>query len=147
MKRNTLAIIFLFSAMSIFALPNLIGRWKAAPIWDGLERTELELNFRDTVNFDTKVVVDNTEFSEGTRTTMTMIGTYQLQDSLCIFTADLSSFTAIPAPLPGRDVTDLNNLDSLIIMPSRNSEDVTAMSLISRILSMMTKNTISLFIK
>ena len=126
MKRNTLAIIFLLSAMHIFALPNLIGRWQAAPIWDGLERTELELNFRDTVNFDTKVVVDNTEFSEGTRTTMTMRGTYQLQDSLCILTADLSSFTAIPAPLPGRDVTDLNNLDSLIIRPSRNSEDVIA---------------------
>jgi hypothetical protein len=129
MKRNTLAIIFLLSAMHIFALPNLIGQWQAAPIWDGLERTErteLELNFRDTVNFDTKVVVDNTEFSEGTRTTMTMRGTYQLQDSLCILTADLSTFTAMPAPLPGRDVTDLNNLDSLIIMPCRNSEDVMA---------------------
>lgn len=127
MKRNTLAIIFLLSAIRIFALPNLIGRWQTAPMWDGLEKTELELNFLDSVNFDAKVVVDNTEFSEGTRTTMTMRGTYQMRDSLCIFTADLSTFTAIPAPLPGRNVTDLNNVDSLIIMPSRNSEDVMAL--------------------
>ena len=126
MKRNTLAIIFLLSAMNIFALPNLIGRWQTAPMWDGLEKTELELNFLDSVNFDIKVVVDNTEFSEGTRTTMTMRGTYQMRDSLCIFTADLSTFTAIPAPLPGRNVTDLNNVDSLIIRPSHNSEDVMA---------------------
>lgn len=127
MKRNTLAIIFLLSAIRIFALPNLIGRWQTTPKWDRLEKTELELNFRDSVNFDAKVVVDNTEFSEGTRTTMTMRGTYQMRDSLCIFTADLSTFTAIPAPLPGRVVTDLNNVDSLIIMPSRNSEDVMAL--------------------
>ena len=126
MKRNTLAIIFLLSAMNIFALPNLIGRWQTAPMWDGLEKTELELNFLDSVNFDIKVVVDNTEFSEGTRTTMTVRGTYQMRDSLCIFTADLSTFTAIPAPLPGRNVTDLNNVDSLIIRPSHNSEDVMA---------------------
>lgn len=127
MKRNTLAIIFLLSAIRIFALPNLIGRWQTAPMWDGLEKTEVELNFLDSVNFDIKVVVDNTDFSEGTRTTMTMRWTYQMRDSLCIFSADLSTFTAIPAPLPGRDVTDLNNLDSLIIMPSRNSEDVMAL--------------------
>lgn len=127
MKRNTLAIILLLAAMQIFALPNLIGRWQTAPMWDGLEKTEVELNFLDSVNFDIKVVVDNTEFSEGTRTTMTMRWTYQMRDSLCIFSADLSTFTAIPAPLPGRDVTDLNNLDSLIIMPSRNSEDVMAL--------------------
>ena len=127
MKRNTLAIIFLLSAIRIFALPNLIGRWQTAPMWDGLEKTEVELNFLDSVNFDIKVVVDNTDFSEGTRTTMTMRWTYQMRDSLCIFSADLSTFTAIPAPLPGSDVTDLNNLDSLIIMPSRNSEDVMAL--------------------
>lgn len=127
MKRNTLAIIFLLSAIRIFALPNLIGRWQTAPTWDRLEKTELELNFLDSVNFDIKVVVDNTDFSEGTRTTMTVRGTYQMRDSLCIFTADLSTFTAIPAPLPGRNVTDLNNLDSLIIMLSHNSEDVMAL--------------------
>lgn len=127
MRRNTIACILLLSAIRIFALPNLIGRWQTAPMWDGLEKTELELNFLDSANFDAKVVVDNTEFSEGTRTTMTMRWTYQMQDSLCIFSADLSTFTAIPAPLPGRDVTDLNNVDSLIIRPSRNSEDVMAL--------------------
>ena len=127
MKKNIILSILLLAAMQVFALPNLIGRWQTAPMWDGLVKTELELNFLDSVNFDIKVVVDNTEFSEGTRTTMTMRGTYQMRDSLCIFTADLSTFTAIPAPLPGRNVTDLNNLDSLIIMPSRNSEDVMAL--------------------
>lgn len=127
MKKNIILSILLLAAMQVFALPNLIGRWQTTPKWDRLEKTELELNFRDSVNFDAKVVVDNTEFSEGTRTTMTMRGTYQMRDSLCIFTADLSTFTAIPAPLPGRVVTDLNNVDSLIIMPSRNSEDVMAL--------------------
>lgn len=127
MKKNIILSILLLAAMQVFALPNLIGRWQTAPMWERLEKTELELNFLDSVNFDAKVVVDNTEFSEGTRTTMTMRGTYQMRDSLCIFTADLSTFTAIPAPLPGRVVTDLNNVDSLIIMPSRNSEDVMAL--------------------
>ena len=126
MKRNTIACILLLSVMRVFALPNLIGRWQSAPIWDRFEKTELELNFQDTIHFDVKVVVDNTDFYEGTRTTMTMNGTYQQQDSLCILTADLSTFTAIPAPLPGRDVTDLNSVDTLVILPSRNSEDVMA---------------------
>lgn len=126
MKKNIILSILLLSAIRIFALPNLIGRWQTAPMWDGLEKTELELNFRDSVNFDIKVVVDNTDFSEGIRTVMTMRGTYQMRDSLCILTADLSTFTAIPAPLPGRNVTDLNNVDSLIIRPSHNSEDVMA---------------------
>ena len=126
MKRNTIACIMLLSVMQVFALPNLIGLWQSTPIWDRFEKTELELNFRDTVHFDTKVVVDNTEFSEGARTTITLSGTYQLQDSLCVLTADLSTFTAIPAPLPGRDVTDLNNVDTLIISPGRNSEDILA---------------------
>ncbi|MDY6405636.1 MAG: hypothetical protein SPK97_00680 [Bacteroidales bacterium] len=126
MKKNIILSILLLAAMQVFALPNLIGRWQTAPMWDGLEKTEVELNFLDSVNFDAKVVVDNTEFSEGTRTTMTMRWTYQMRDSLCIFSADLSTFTAIPAPLPGRNVTDLNNVDSLIIRPSHNSEDVMA---------------------
>ena len=127
MKKNIILSILLLAAMQVFALPNLIGRWQTAPMWDGLVKTELELNFLDSVNFDIKVVVDNTDFSEGIRTVMTMRGTYQMRDSLCILTADLSTFTAIPAPLPGRVVTDLNNVDSLIIMPSRNSEDVMAL--------------------
>ena len=127
MKRNTIACIMLLSAMQIFALPNLIGRWQSAPLWDRFEKTELELNVQDTIHFDVKVVVDNTDFYEGECTTMTMNGTYQLQDSLCILTADLSTFSATPAPLPGREVTDLNSVDSLIILPSRNSDDVIAL--------------------
>ena len=127
MKKITIACILLLSAMQVFALPNLIGRWQSAPMWHRFEKTELEINFKDTVNFDVKVVVDNTDFYEGECTTMTMSGTYQLQDSLCILTADLSTFSSTPAPLPGREVTDLNSVDSLIILPSRNSDDVIAL--------------------
>ena len=127
MKRNTIACIMLLSAMQVFALSNLIGRWQSAPIWDRFEKTELELNFQDTIHFDVKVVVDNTDFYEGTRTTMTMNGTYQQQDSLCTLTADTTTFVAIPAPLPGREVSGSDASETFIILPSNNSDDVIAL--------------------
>lgn len=127
MKRNTIACILLLSAMQVFALPNLIGRWQTAPLWDRFEKTEVEIHFKDSVNFDTKVVVDDTDFCDGTYTTMTMSGTYQLQDSLCVLTADTSTFVAIPAPLPGRDVSDTDASETFIILPSNNSDDVIAL--------------------
>lgn len=126
MKKNIILSILLLAAMQVFASPNLIGRWQTAPIWDRFEKTELEFNFKDTVNFDVKVVVDNTDFHEGTRTTMTMSGTYQLHDSLCILTADTTTFVASPAPLPGREVNNTYSTESFIILTSRNSEDVMA---------------------
>jgi hypothetical protein len=127
MKKNIIAGILLLSAMQVLALPNLIGRWLSAPMWDRFEKTELEINFKDTVNFDVKVVVDNTDFCDGTYTAMTMSGTYQLQDSLCMLTADTSTFSAIPAPLPGRDISNLYEEEKLIILPSNNSDDVIAL--------------------
>ena len=127
MKRNTIACIMLLSAMQVFALSNLIGRWQSAPMWHRFEKTELEINFKDTVNFDVKVVVDNTDFYEGECTTMTMNGTYQQQDSLCTLTADTTTFVAIPAPLPGREVSGSDASETFIILPSNNSDDVIAL--------------------
>ena len=126
MKRNIIACILLLSAMHMFALPNIIGRWQSAPMWRQFEKTEVEINFRDTVNFDTKVVVDNTDFCDGTYTTMTMSGTYQLQDSLCVLTADTTTFLEIPAPPPGKE-GNLMEVETFIIVPSNNSDDVIAL--------------------
>lgn len=126
MKRNIIACILLLSAMQMFALPNIIGRWQSAPMWRQFEKTEVEINFRDTVNFDTKVVVDNTDFCDGTYTTMTMSGTYQLQDSLCVLTADTTTFLEIPAPPPGKE-GNLMEVETFIIVPSNNSDDVIAL--------------------
>lgn len=126
MNRITIACILLLSAMQIFALPNLIGRWQSAPMWRQFEKTEVEINFPDTVNFDIKVVVDNTDFCDGTYTTMTMSGTYQLHDSLCILTADTTTYSEIPAPSPGK-VGDLTDVETVIIVPSNNSDNVIAL--------------------
>lgn len=126
MIRNTIACIMLLSAVQIFALPNIIGRWQSAPMWHQFEKTEVEINFRDTINFDIKVVIDNTDFCDGTYTTMTMSGTYQLQDSLCVLTADTTTFSEIPAPPPGKE-GDLMEVETFIIVPSNNSDDVIAL--------------------
>ena len=124
MKRNTIACIMLLSAMQIFASPSIIGRWQSAPMWRQFEKTEVEINFRDTVNFDIKVVADNTDFCDGTYTTMTMSGMYQLQDSLCVLTT--TTYLEIPAPPPGK-VGDLTDVEIFIIVPSNNSDDVIAL--------------------
>lgn len=127
MKRNTITSILLLSVMQILALPNLIGRWQTAPIWDRFEKMVWEINFIDTGNFEAKVVVDNTDFSDGKLTTLSLGGTYQLQDSLCIFTADTSTFTASPAPLPEHVFPATNEVDTFLIWPSNKSEDMIAL--------------------
>ena len=52
MKRHLLASILMLMAMQVFALPNLIGRWQSAPIWDRFAQTTWEITFLDTVHFD-----------------------------------------------------------------------------------------------
>ena len=126
MKRHLLASIWMLMAMQVCALPNLIGRWQTAPIWDRFEKTVVEFNFKDSVHFETRVTVDNTDFSEGECSTVSISGTYQLQDSLCILTADKSTFVATPAHGFGCDISEASGDDVFIIWPSRNSEDVIA---------------------
>ena len=127
MKRHLLVSIWMLMAMQVCALPNLIGRWQTAPMWDRFEKTVVEFNFKDSVHFDTRVTVDNTDFSEGERSTVSISGTYQLQDSLCILTADTSTFVATPAHGFGCDISEASGDDVFIIWPSRNSEDVIAL--------------------
>ena len=127
MKRHLLAGFLMISTMQLFALPNLIGRWQTAPMWDRFEKTVVEFNFKDSVHFDTKVTVDNTDFSEGECSTVSISGTYQLRDSLCILTADTSTFVASPAHGFGCDISEASGDDVFIIWPSRNSEDVIAL--------------------
>lgn len=127
MKRHLLASFLMISTMQLFALPNLIGRWQTAPMWDRFEKTVVEFNFKDSINFDTKVTVDNTDFSEGECSTVSISGTYQLRDSLCILTADTSTFVATPAHGFGCDISEASGDDVFIIWPSRNSEDVIAL--------------------
>lgn len=127
MKRFIFASILLLSVMQLFARTNLIGRWQTAPMWDRFEKTVVEFNFKDSVNFDTRVTVDNTDFSEGENSSVSISGTYQLQDSLCILTADKSTFVATPAHGFGCDISEASGSDVYLIWPSRNSEDVIAL--------------------
>jgi len=127
MKRHLLANILMLMAMQVCAFPNLIGRWQTAPMWDRFEKTVVEFNFKDSIHFDTKVTVDNTDFSEGECSTVSISGTYQLRDSLCILTADTSTFVATPAHGFGCDISEASGDDVFIIWPSRNSEDVIAL--------------------
>lgn len=127
MKRFIFASILLLSVMPLFARPNLIGRWQTAPMWDRFEKTVVEFNFKDSVNFETRVTVDNTDFSEGENSSVSISGTYQLQDSLCILTADKSTFVATPAHGFGCDISEASGSDVYLIWPSRNSEDVIAL--------------------
>lgn len=127
MKRFIFASIWMLMAMQVCAYPNLIGRWQTAPMWDRFEKTVVEFNFKDSVNFETRVTVDNTDFSEGENSSVSISGTYQLQDSLCILTADKSTFVATPAHGFGCDISEASGSDVYLIWPSRNSEDVIAL--------------------
>lgn len=127
MKRHLLANILILMAMQVCAFPNLIGRWQTAPMWDRFEKTVVEFNFKDSVNFETRVTVDNTDFSEGENSSVSISGTYQLQDSLCILTADKSTFVATPTHGFGCDISEASGSDVYLIWPSRNSEDVIAL--------------------
>lgn len=127
MKRFFVISILLLSVMQLFARPNLIGRWQTAPLWERFEKSTWELNFKDTLNFETKVVVDNTNFTEGELTTYSLSGTYLLQDSLCILNVDPSSFTAMPANTHKCDISDIKGADVFVILPSNHSEDMIAL--------------------
>lgn len=126
MKRTILASIILLVTIQAYALPNLIGRWQSAPIWDRFEKMIIEINFKDTTYFEAKVVVDNTDFCDGTMNMQSMGGTYQLQDSLCLFTADTSTYTTSSTSL-WYDKLAVNKVDSFFVLPSNNSEDVMAL--------------------
>lgn len=128
MKRNIIASILMLLVM----LPgeaeiNLIGRWQSAPIWERFEKISYEINFKDSVNMDARLVVDNTDFCEGKMITQSMSGTYQLQDSICLLTADFSTFKASSTLLSVPEWPETNEVDTFIILPSNNSEDVIAM--------------------
>jgi len=127
MKRHLLVSILLLVAMQVCALPNLIGRWETAPMWDRYEKTIMEINFKDTVNFEVKVSVDNTDFSEGELSSLSIRGTYQLQDTMCIFTADKSTFVATSALSSRFDISEATGPDYFLILPSNNSNDVIAL--------------------
>ena len=106
---------------------NLIGRWQSAPIWDRFELMTYEVNFRDSVHVDARVVVDNTHFCDGEVATRSMSGTYQMHDSLCLLTADYSTFSSTSPSFSMPMRPDSVEVDSFVIAPSKNSEDVMAL--------------------
>lgn len=126
MKRNIITNILLLVTIQLFALPNLIGRWQTAPIWDRFEKMIFEINFKDAAHFETKVVVDNTDFCDGTMIMQSIGGTYQLQDSLCLLTADTSTYITSSTSL-WYDKLRANEVDSFLVLPSNNSEDIIAL--------------------
>lgn len=129
MKRNIIISILVLSTMQVFALPNLIGRWQSAPIWDRFRQTTLEITFIDTVHFEAKVIVDYSYFNDEEPTSMTMGGTYQLQDSLCFFTEDTTTFSATSMSISGVDIsiTDDGGIERYLILPSKKSDDIIAL--------------------
>ena len=126
MKRNIITNILLLLAMQVCALPNIIGRWQSAPIWDRFEKMIFEINFKDTAHFEIKLVVDNTDFCDGTMNMQSMCGTYQLQDSLCLLTADTATYITSSTSL-WYDKFRANEVDSFLVLPSNNSEDMIAL--------------------
>ena len=127
MKRNIFTSILLLWVMQSFALPNLIGRWQSAPIWERFEKLCYEINFKDSVHMEARLVVDNTDFADGERITQSMGGTYQLQDSLCLLTADFSTFSVSSSSYPVPIWPETNEVDTFLILPSNNSEDIIAL--------------------
>ena len=126
MKRTILTNIILLLTIQLFASSNLIGRWQTAPIWDRFEKMIFEINFKDTAHFEVKVVVDNTDFCDGIMNMQSMGGTYQLQASLCLLTADTSTYTTTSTSL-WYDKLRANEVDSFLVLPSNNSEDMIAL--------------------
>ena len=126
MKRTILTNIILLLTIQLFASSNLIGRWQTATIWDRFEKMIFEINFKDTAHFEAKVVVDNTDFCDGTMNMQSMGGTYQLQDSLCLLTADTSTYTTSSTSL-WYDQLAANKVDSFFVLQSQNSEDIIAL--------------------
>ena len=127
MKRHLLASILMLIAMQVCALPNLIGRWQSAPIWDRFAQTTWEITFLDTVHFEAKVIVDYSYFNDEEPTSMTMGGTYQLQDSLCFFTEDTTILTSTRTPTSAVEISVDNEVDRYLILPSRKSDDIIAL--------------------
>lgn len=115
MKRYLLAGILTVMAMRVCALPNLIGRWQTAPIWDRFKQTVVEITFKDTVHIEAKAIIDNSYFTDEEPTTLSMSGTYLLQDSLCILTADTATYLGV------------DNQEEYVILPSKKSDDVIAL--------------------
>lgn len=127
MKRHLLASILMLMAMQVCALPNLIGRWQSAPIWDRFAQTTWEITFLDTVHFEAKVIVDYSYFNDEEPTSMTMGGTYQLQDSLCFFTEDTTTLTSTRTSTSAVEISVDNEVDRYLILPSRKSDDIIAL--------------------
>ena len=127
MKRHLLASILMIGAMQVCAIPNLIGRWQSAPIWDRFAQTTWEISFLDTVHFEAKVMVDYSYFNDEEPTSMTMGGTYQLQDSLCFFTEDTTTLTSTRTSTSAVEISVDNEVDRYLILPSRKSDDIIAL--------------------
>ena len=127
MKRHLLASIWMLIAMQVCALPNLIGRWQSAPIWDRFAQTTWEITFLDTVHFEAKVIVDYSYFNDEEPTSMTMGGTYELKDSLCFFTEDTTTMTSTRTSTSAVEISVDNEVDRYLILPSRKSDDIIAL--------------------
>lgn len=127
MKRHLLASILMLMAMQVCALPNLIGRWQSAPIWDRFAQTTWEITFLDTVHFEAKVIVDYSYFNDEEPTSMTMGGTYEQKDSLCFFTEDTTTLTSTRTSTSAVEISVDNEVDRYLILPSRKSDDIIAL--------------------
>lgn len=105
-------------------MPNLIGRWQTEAMDLGRLQVTEEYFFEDEKNLVMSMIIYHTGVPEKEPwTTMSLNGTYQLSDSICSITADLSSLRWTPEPLPGWELDEGHDM-RLVVIPHSESEDI-----------------------
>lgn len=110
-------------------MPNLIGRWQTEAMDLGSQQVTEEFFFQDDKNLMMSIIIHQTYApKDEPLATISLNGTYQLSDSICSITADLSSLRWTPEPLPGWELEDMNEL-RVVVIPNSESADIITLRL------------------
>lgn len=105
-------------------MPNLIGRWQTEAMDLGSQQVTEEFFFQDDKNLMMSIIIHQTYApKDEPLATISLNGTYQLSDSICSITADLSSLRWTPEPLPGWELDEGHDM-RLVVIPHSESEDI-----------------------
>ena len=110
-------------------MPNLIGRWQTEAMDLGSQQVTEEFFFQDNKNLMMSIIIHQTYApKDEPLATISLNGTYQLSDSICSITADLSSLRWTPEPLPGWELDEGHDM-RLVVIPHSESEDIITLRL------------------
>lgn len=110
-------------------MPNLIGRWQTEAMDLGSQQVTEEFFFQDDKNLMMSIIIHQTYApKDEPLATITLNGTYQLSDSICSITADLSSLRWTPEPLPGWELDEGHDM-RLVVIPHSESADIITLRL------------------